>query len=89
VVADEMKNTNDYDITELISKIEAVESRYSINYADEIMELRIKESDYNDYIDAQVETYIDDHRESDESKELTEAEEAEIIHQIFNSLLDE
>jgi len=89
IVSNEIANVEDSDIEDTFSDIESVELKYSMDFQKEIKELRRKEADYNAYIDAQSESYIDDHRESDEIKGTSEDEETEIINQIFNSLLDD
>lgn len=89
VVGDEMRSVDDSDLTDLISKIESIEINYSINYPDEIEELKEKEGDYAAYIDSQADNYIDDQRDSFEAKGLSDREETEAINQIFNSLLDD
>lgn len=89
VVNDEIKSVDDSDINDLISKIESVESKYSVDYVDEVEKLKEKEAEYDAYLESQVDSYIDDHRDSDEPKGLSDQEETEAINQIFNSLLDD
>lgn len=89
VVGGEIKSVDGSDINDLISKIESVKSKYTINYPDEIEKLREKEADYEAYLESQADSYIEDRRDSDEPKGLSDAEETEVINQIFNSLLDD
>lgn len=89
VVSDEIKSVDDSDINDLISKIESVESKYSVDYVDEVEKLKEKEAEYDEYLESQVDSYIDDQRESDEPRGLSDQEETEVINQIFNSLLDD
>jgi hypothetical protein len=89
VVNYEIKSVEDSDINDLILKIESVESKYSVDYVDEVEKLKEKEAKYNAYLESQVDSYIDDHRDSDEPKGLSDQEETEAINQIFNSLLDD
>lgn len=89
VLDDEIKNVDDSDINDLISKIESIESKYTIAYPDEIERLRKKEAEYDAYLESKVGDYIEDRRNSDELKNLTGAEETEAINQLFNSLLDD
>jgi DNA polymerase III delta prime subunit len=88
VVDYEIENVDDSDIRELISKIESVESKYSIDYVEKIVGLREKEDDYNSQLGSQTENYIDANRDSDERKGLSDSEEIEVINQLFNSLLN-
>jgi len=89
VVEDEIKSVDYSDIIDLISKIESVESKFTITYPEEIEKLREKEADYEAYLESQAESYFEDRRDSDEPKGLSDAEETEVVNQIFNSLLDD
>lgn len=89
VVQEEISNTEDSDSNDLIGKIENIESRFSIDYQNEIRDLKQKEEEYNGYIESQIDSYIEDRRDFNEPEELSIKEETEVINQIFNSLIDE
>lgn len=89
VINDEINSVEDSDIYELIHKIESIEQKFTIDFQDKINELKQKEEEYNDYLESQIDSYIDEHRDYNEPEDLSEVEETEIITQIFNSLLDD
>jgi len=66
----------------LISKIESVESKYSVDYVAEVEKLKEKEAEYDAYLESQVDSYIDDQRESDEPRGLSDQEETEVIRKL-------
>lgn len=89
VIQEEVSNTEDSDTYDIIEKIENIESKFSIDYQEEIQELKQKGEDYDEYIESQIDSYIEDRRDFNEPENLSHIEETEMINQIFNSLINE
>ena len=88
VVESEIDSVEDSDIHGLIDKIKSLETLFAIDYSTEIEDLQKREIKYNDFLESEIESYIDNQRESDEAKGLSEQEENVIIYKIFNSLVE-
>jgi len=87
VVKTEIENLDDSDVYDLRTNLENIETTFNVNLSEEIEELNQKESEYEDYIESQVESYIEERRiEKDEAPEINENV---VIGEIFNSLLEE
>ncbi len=89
VVRQETTNLEDQDISDMIEKIKTLENRFGLDFEKTLTELRVKESDYNDYLDSQSDSAIDEIRDNDNDRGLTEWQENQIIEQIFNSFIEE
>jgi len=83
VVKEEIERVEDSDMDSLKSQIESIEAKYNLNFSEYVTELGKKISDYNDYIDSQVDTYIEDGIDKMEAKEFNEED---LIEEIFKSL---
>lgn len=86
VVKKEVANVEDSDSGSLKEKIESFEHEYEMSFDEQIIILDEREQAYNDYIDMQVESYIDDRRNGDDDS--VGNDDNKIIGDIFDSLLD-
>jgi hypothetical protein len=86
LVKEEIERIEDSDMENLKSKIESIESEFNLDLNEYVTELGKKISDFNDYIDSQVESYIEDGFDKMEDKEFNEEI---LIEEIFKSLADE
>lgn len=86
LVKEEIERVENSDMESLKSKIESVEVKYNIDLNKYVTELALKISDFNDYIDSQVESHIED---SIDRMEDTELNDENLIEEIFKSLAEE
>ena len=87
VITFEMDNINDADIYDLKQSIESVQDSFELDFNDQIEKLNEKEREMEDYIDHQVESYLEEGR-FERDDEPVENEDA-VIDEIFNSLKGE
>ena len=86
LVKEEIERVEDSDMENLKSQIESIESEFNLDLNEYVTELGKKISDFNDYIDSQVESYIEDGIDKMEDREFNEEI---LIEEIFKSLADE
>lgn len=86
LVKEEIERVEDSDMDSLKSQIESIEAQYNLDLNEYVTELGQKISDYNDYIDSQIDSYIEDGIDKMEDKEFNEED---LIEEIFKSLADE
>lgn len=86
IIQQELKSVEESDLDTLKSNIQSIEELYNLEYADQIAELEKRESDYENYLESQADSYMDDHRE-EEGMDPYEKEE-EIISEMFKSFVE-
>ena len=86
IIQQEIKSVEESDLDTLKSNIQSIEELYNLEYADEIAELEKRESDYENYLESQADSYMDDHR-GEEGMDAYEKEE-EIISEMFKSFVE-
>lgn len=86
LVKEEIERVEDSDMENLQSQIESIESEFNLDLNEYVTVLGKKISDFNDYIDSQVESYIEDGIDKMEDKEFNEEI---LIEEIFKSLAEE
>lgn len=86
LVKEEIERVEDSDMDSLKSQIESVESQYNLDLNEYLTELEKRITDYNDYIDSRVDSYIEDGIDKMEDREINEEG---LIEEIFKSLAGE
>lgn len=85
VVKEEIEQVEDSDMESLKNQIETIEDKYNLDLSEYVTDLQNKIYDYNEYLDSQVDSYIEDRIDKMEDKEL---KEEDLIEEIFKSLVD-
>ncbi len=86
IIKQELESVEESDLDILKSDIQSIEELYNLEYADEIAELEKRESEYENYLESQVDSYMEYHR-GVEVMDAYEKEE-EIISEMFKSFVE-
>jgi len=84
VLREGILSTEDSDYGYLKKEVKNIEMEYHFNFDAEIKEIEAKERDYEEYLENQIDSYMDDPTDADTENNR---KEETIIGEIFNSLL--
>jgi replicative superfamily II helicase len=84
-VVEELSAIDNSDLENLRSQMEDIESLYDISLSSEMNKLKQKEEEYEEYMDSQLESYLEDKTKGYEQPETLS--EGKQIEEIFNSLV--
>ena len=84
IVDDEINSTEDSEISSLIEEIESLESDFGLSFDDEKQTLQEKDSNYQAYLESQVDNDIERYSSYEEKRD----KEDEQIKEIFTSLIE-
>jgi hypothetical protein len=85
IVVEELSAIDNSDLENLRSQMEDIESLYDISLSSEMNKLKQKEEEYEEYMDSQLESYLEDKTKGYEQPETLS--EGKQIEEIFNSLV--
>ncbi|MGP1993874.1 restriction endonuclease [Zobellia laminariae] len=86
VVNREIIKLDDSDVYDFKNNLVDYETMFEVDFQDQIQELNTKENEYQDYLESQAESYIEESRIN--KHENPERNEDIVIGNIFNSLLE-
>ena len=81
-----MSSVEESELGTLKDDIKKIEELYNMGYPEEIKELEKRVLDYEEYLESQADSYMDEHR-GEESMDAYEKEE-EIITEMFKSFIE-
>lgn len=86
IVNQEMESVEGSDLDSLKIDLENLEELYNLQFPNEIAELERRELDYENYLDSQAESYMEDHK-GEATMNAYEKEE-EIINEMYKSFVE-